>query len=72
MEFIRVAYYRDGKTGPIVHPVTAESLEDAIATSGETVSELSGLPVPLVRLEILEPKHHRAVAAWNPSGWSRL
>ncbi|MEA5454239.1 hypothetical protein SPF06_05825 [Sinomonas sp. JGH33] len=70
MEFIRVAYYLDGQPGPIVHTVTAQTVEEAISASDETVSDLAGLPVPLVRLEILEPKHHRAVAAWSRSGWS--
>lgn len=70
MEFIRVAYYPKGQLGPVVHPVVAEDAEAAIAATEGTVAELSR-DHSLIRLELLEPKHHRLVAEWDGTAWTR-
>lgn len=70
MEFIRVAYYPKGQLGPIVHPVAADDVEAAIDATEATIAELTR-EHSLLRLELLEPKHHRLVAEWDGSAWSR-
>lgn len=70
MEFIRVAYYPKGQLGPIVHPIAASDVESAIAATEGTIAELTR-EHSLLRLELLEPTHHRLVAQWDGAAWTR-